>query len=641
MDVELDSFRRSVGGETEFNQDQERNLLPAKTTQFTTSIRQSSPDGNGGAPISKRAPRLSWLNNHWVLEIASCIGGLVALFGIIGVLVKYDGTAIPNWPYGITINSVLSWIVLVFNALMLGTIATCFGQMAWVNFSMAPDKPLSDINSYHWASRGAIGCIVFIWESGMRNWASLGALATILAVGVSPLVQQMATVQNNAVPVSLPAYVGRAQTYFESEEVPGQPFSQPPDGMLGAIYGFLLASPGSSSSDADNRSTASHPSIPVTCPSGYCDFSPFRSLAVCSECSDISNALTSHCESGACTPEKTMCNYLLPNGMQVNISDYIRLPGTFFQANVSYTEMAPHGGLWSNDRSMILNLTEIRIPSLTNITDLTNALATQCALYWCVNTYSATVRNHTLFETLVDSWHDSNPQHTIIAPGESRIDFQPPTKDNLTQSKFTLYAETSLGIQSWLRNKMETGNIPESECLNGGRPAMSSPLRPPTEFLRPMLRSRLNDVFQNLAAAMTTRVRQLDWSAQNEKPSARFGPLEGVGVANGTSFAMETQIKVQWAWIVLPSLLFVLTALFLGITMLETKQKGLRAWKSSPTAAICSGLDENTQQQVRAAEDPVEMEALAADIQVHLQKGKTDTTGSSWRLKASQSSAQY
>ena len=159
MDMELNSYCSLTG-------DEEQNLSPAKMNQHT--ITRQSPDGNKGLPISKRVSLLNWVNNHWVLEIASCIGSLVALFGIIGFLLKYDGTTIPNWPYGITINSVLSWIVLVFNAFMLGTIATCFGQMAWVNFSMASGKPFSDINLYHWASRGAIGCFVFIWESRMR-----------------------------------------------------------------------------------------------------------------------------------------------------------------------------------------------------------------------------------------------------------------------------------------------------------------------------------------------------------------------------------------------------------------------------------------------------------------------------------------
>ena len=450
----------------------------------------------------------------------------------------------------------------------------------------------------------------------------------------------MATVQNTLVPVNLPAYVGRAQTYLESEEMPGSGlFAQPTDGMLATIYGFVLASPGSSK--AGNKSTAAQPSVPVACDSGYCDFSPFRSLAVCSDCSDISNALTSHCESGSCTQEKTMCNYSLPNGMQVNISDYVRLPGTFFQANVSYSpEENSHSGLWSRNRSMIFNLTEIRIPSVTNTTELRNAFATQCALYWCVNTYTAQVRNHTLFETLEDSWHDPSPPYTMTSvPGGFRIDLQPPTKDGQTRSNFTIDGETSLDLQYWLRDKMQTGNIPSSSCYNG-KPTMGGSLAPQTEFSRPIVRSSLNDVFQNLAAAMSPRVRQLDPTAQREKPTAEFGPIEGVGAANGTSFIWETQIKVRWTWIILPSLLFILTSLFLGVTMLETKRRGLKVWKLSPTAIICSGLDETTQQQVRAAGDPVKMEELAADIQVYLQKDKTGCTDDSWSLGVTRHLAQ-
>ena len=169
---------------------------------------------------------------------------------------------------------------------------------------------------------------------------------------------------------------------------------------------------------------------------------------------------------------------------------------------------------------------------------------------------------------------------------------------------------------------------------------MGDSLAPQTEFSRPIFRSSLNDVFQNLAAAMTTRVRQLDLTAQREKPTSEFGPIEGVGAANGTSFIWETQIKVQWAWIILPSLLFILTSLFLGVTMLETKRRGLKVWKLSPTAMICSGLDETTQQQARAAGDLVKMEELVADIQVYLQEDKTDSTDDSWRLGVTRHLAQ-
>lgn len=441
----------------------------------------------------------------------------------------------------------------------------------------------------------------------------------------------MATVQNNRVPVDLPAFVGRAQTYLESGTLTAGDI--PTDGMLAAIYSFLLT--GHGSSDSGNSSTASHPSIPMTCDSGDCDFSPFRSLAVCSDCSDISNELTSQCEDGSCTPEKTMCHHSLSNEMQFNISDYMVDSEPSFQTKTPHMLKKVHYGEQPNDRSIILNLTEIRIPSLSNKTELKNPIATKCSLYWCVNTYSARVRNHKLFENLMESWYDPNAQANW-----SRLDLQPPTKDNLTQSNFTIQSWATQNIQSWLSDKMELSNIPRGKCSDHG-PSIT-PSNPTTEFFRPMLRSSLNDTFQTLATAMTTRVRQLGSAAQNTTPYDIFGPipLESIGPAKGRSFKVETQIKVQWPWVIVPSLLVILTSIFLGITIFKTRQHGLKAWKYSPMALVCSGLDENTQQQVRLAGDPTKMEAVAADIQVHLLKSEAGATVGGWRLEATPSSVQ-
>lgn len=151
--MELVSHRGLTEDETGSNWDQEQN--------------SALPKGDKGPSIPTRSPFLSFMNNYWVWEVISCIGSLVALICIIGVLLNYDGKPIPNWPYGITINSVLSWITQVFSALMLGTVAACLSQNAWIHFNMR-DRPLSNINSYHSASRGVWGCMTFLWEVKMR-----------------------------------------------------------------------------------------------------------------------------------------------------------------------------------------------------------------------------------------------------------------------------------------------------------------------------------------------------------------------------------------------------------------------------------------------------------------------------------------
>lgn len=159
-------------------------------------------------------------------------------------------------------------------------------------------------------------------------------------------------------------------------------------------------------------------------------------------------------------------------------------------------------------------------------------------------------------------------------------------------------------------------NIPVAECY-GGTAMLPVPMNDSSDFEEPMLRQNLTDVFRSLANGTTIRVRQLDWSAQNDTDGIARG--EGIGAANGTSFKMETQIHVKWAWTALPSFLLVMTILSTGITVRNTKRMGLEAWKSSPTALICS------------ARDPIGMDKATAGISVRLGRCDDDCSDS-WKL---------
>lgn len=126
----------------------------------------TSNEEAGQRPQSTK-PLSSKINDYWVWEIVSCSISLIALAAIIAVLLEYDGKSIPDWPYGITINSVLSWITQILTASMAAVVASCLSQSKWIYFSMG-DRPLADMNSYDWASRGPLGCTAFLWNSRMK-----------------------------------------------------------------------------------------------------------------------------------------------------------------------------------------------------------------------------------------------------------------------------------------------------------------------------------------------------------------------------------------------------------------------------------------------------------------------------------------
>lgn len=270
--------------------------------------------------------------------------------------------------------------------------------------------------------------------------------------------------------------------------------------------------------------------------------------------------------------------------------------------------------------SRIFDLTEIRVNSGKNVS---HAIVTHCVLYWCVNTYSATVLNNNLNETVLDSWHDPNP--SSIEGDTTRLSLRPPGKYELPQDTFGIDLSTTKFIEDWLKRKMIMTNMRVNFC-DDMYPVDGEST---SEFDQPLLHQGLTNIFKSLANAITIRVREWDWTAQHNLGIPSLGVI---GAANGTSLVKETQIHVKWPWIVLPSLLLMMTMVFMGVTVWNTKRMGLEAWKSSPTALVCSGLDDDIQQEIRTLKDPIRMENATTGVPVHLRKFN-DGYSDYWKLE--------
>ncbi|KAI9375119.1 hypothetical protein BJX61DRAFT_540144 [Aspergillus egyptiacus] len=551
-------------------------------------------EGSEAPKVISNTSIWSWLNNNWVWEILSCVGSLLALTSIIVLLLHYDGKSIPSWPYGITINAILSWIIQVFNALMLGTVAACISQSAWIHVSTG-HRPLADMNSYLWASRSIIGSVAFMFQSGFGQWASLGALITIFAVGAGPFVQQMAPVEQNLVKYDIPASLGRGQTYLEGG---GRRDVLPTVGLMAAINAAVFSDAGGGNMGND---TALSPPIPMDCPTGECKKKHSAGMRL-----NVSG----------------MTNNFEEKSAILNISS-AALPES----------MVERAGMPGYGDSGIFSATEVRVSSRAN---RSQATAEHCNLYWCVNTYSAAIRSNLLEEKLRDSWYDPDARYYFANALFERMDLRPPSPKGsaFTERNFTINFDSSDRIARWLRGKMEmTNSVIPFHCDNESFAIMGPP--DVTEF-SPLLESYgLKEIFRRISMGMSARIRQLDSAAQYKTPTdpfaGDFGPVEGIGPVDGTFWKLEPQIQVRWAWVAFPATLLTLTMMFLLVTILQTKRGRLDVWKSSPTPLLCSGLDEEIQRNVRSVRDPVTMENVTADVKVKLEQ---DDLGDTWRLQS-------
>ncbi|KAI0549622.1 hypothetical protein F4679DRAFT_545934 [Xylaria curta] len=213
----------------------------------------------------------------WTWEIVNCCLLLISLFAILATLYPHDGQPLPQWPFSITINALLSIYAVVMKASMLLILASGIGQLQWGWFLHS--RPLKDVVGYREAAQGPLGSLSWLYRHHIRQpLTALAAVIIITAVAVDPFIQQLVK------PVDC--------KQFENE---GQPASIPRTNYLSydmnSFPSDLLGSLASGYYTPQNLSD-------FTCGTGNCTFNTeYSTLAYCSVCEDVSDSvqIEEHC----------------------------------------------------------------------------------------------------------------------------------------------------------------------------------------------------------------------------------------------------------------------------------------------------------------------------------------------------------
>lgn len=246
------------------------------------------------APSRTRAPRF-WINWEW--EFAACLLVLAVPFIILGTLYPHSSQPLPQWPFRVSINSLLSVYALVFKASTGFILASCIGQLQWAWFSET--RPLTDMLHFDNATRGADGALGLIWRQRFRQpLTALGCIIMILAVAVDPFIQQLVRPVDCSVELSdgnVAAILSRTNVFggYGSNGSASTPeFTQILDMWNKAVESILYDAIFTTRRDP-----------PWQCSTGNCTFQDtYGTIGICYSCQDISadvivNATCSHPDS--------------------------------------------------------------------------------------------------------------------------------------------------------------------------------------------------------------------------------------------------------------------------------------------------------------------------------------------------------
>lgn len=485
--------------------------------------------------------------------MSALIFACVLFAGDIAILASCNGLSLSEWNATISINTVVSTISTVAIFTLMNPLGSAMGQCKWLLFS-SKQKPLSHLSHLDGASRGPYGSLkLFLRGNYYGVLPTFGGILTVVTLAVSPFMQQLIEIR------------------FRDLEQGSASLPVAYDYGSAGVGGFFAASLTMKAAAYAGFVSPLNSTFNVTsaCSSGNCTWPSFQTLGVCSSCTDLTNEITPVPIDPKWFRDGGPLNFSLPNGFNMTTQKGVRgnesLPLTYM--NVS-TTASMHSNLYKTvddfslnnlsmayaDRgSLMIDIFVLRLRGVSSSGD-DAAFAKECLLQYCVKTITATQRNGELVETEVDAWANNSVEARKFYKGYLQFDhtawsplyfLQPPGQDRV----FRVGHDPQVLMTNWLDRQLTgTGywGGPDADSFQ-----TSDQLQGIDEAFKDG-EDGLQRLMANVASAMTASLR----TASNE-------------TAPGVVLISEPYIHVEWAWITLPLLLYILCIFFVVIVALK------------------------------------------------------------------------
>ncbi|KAK3688258.1 hypothetical protein B0T22DRAFT_148882 [Podospora appendiculata] len=584
----------------------------------------------------------------WLPELCASVLVLAMLSAVVGTVRSNQDKPLPQWPYNLSINTLISIYFTILKAAMCFVLSGGLGQLKWAWFEQAA-HPLDDLAKFDNASRGPWGSAVLLCRLRRRTFLpSIAAVVIILATILDPFGQQI-----------IRFYSCSIRAYSQNATIPRMTQL---DGGMGFHIGALLDSIGADMQNAINLGIyqAAPSVVSFDCPTGNCTFtSRYGSTGWCSRCANI-------------TDQVEMVEVPAPNEYQL-ASVNVTLPSTNLTAILGSGGAMLSFGTRQGPMGTIVQLLLGTDTTTTNHEpDAWGAAgygAAECSIFHCLRTYSTSVDNGQLHETIESEAYAWGEASTSSA-GASNSPHSSSTDTGIFQTSIDvscLNASEAADLRShgyvfssdtpWLAYNLSTpatSTAGNSNSTGSGdiaiRPAclyqadaitarsiayylaqhfQGTVVAAPGAMVGPAhLQSIYRDgnvsfasvdaTFTRLANAMTLYGRG--------QPAAQAEP------AIGEVYAADTCVRVQWAWVVFPAALVVGMLVFLAVAagrVSRGRELGRQEYKTSVLPLMVHVVERKGDHRREGEGEGIHgIEDLARRLVVRLERGEKG-----WRFR--------
>ncbi|KAF2727221.1 hypothetical protein EJ04DRAFT_595782 [Polyplosphaeria fusca] len=516
----------------------------------------------------------------WVWEIAAWVGSCSFFIGVVVTLSVLDKQPQPNFKYHITPNAIIGLLSTFAELLLIMPLQSSIGQLKWLRAMRT--RPLDDFRAIDAASRGPLGSLILLARQAGGVTISIGALISILALGINVFIQQTLRYEQIWEPTGeavLPVAQWSDQDGWIDLEPGSYAVGLDPE-LQSASYIALLSPPGK-----NFNATA------LQCSTGNCTWPSYETLGVCSTCANLTSELETVSVSVNNTPTEY---YTLKNGMvltgldpEQSISISILNITTSYRQGLDGWYDAWQPMAFPNKGSKITNVMAIglspgQVPGfwsrtsegdqpVTTTKGFRKPVAYECIFQFCIRNMQAKLMNESLVETETSRWINDT---LFLNWDDPHIYDQNITFRSAPEASDTYYVSP----ENWgtLDQLLSSFLVTNGSLLEGYIPFSN-------EATTMAILRTMNKTVDGFPALMNNVANSLSLSLRS---------MPRQPTVSGQALSMTSHARVRWEWLALPLFELVATLVFLITVIIKTRRQGLQPWSNNVLAYFFHGLDD-------------------------------------------------